>query len=130
MGFDLYIQLSLTMCPETGKPYYYGTTKETGKFEKIYELPDIEIPKQYRKYLYGRGHFFHVYTDYFNENDVFDVSTNVFLEHYPTWETFTQSSYYTDDDPDAWTKEDHIGFKKLLTYLSKQDLPFAVSWSY
>ena len=130
MGFDLFIQLCLHMCPERGKPFYYGTNPDTGKIDKIYELPQVEIPKKYRKYLYGRGHYLHVYTGYFNQNDVYDVSTNVFLEHFPTWDTFAESEYYTDDDPDAWTQENHEGFRKLLVYLSKQEYPFAVSWSY
>jgi len=130
MGFDLYIQLNLHMCPETGKPYYYGTNKETKRIEKMYELPAIEIPKKYRNYLYGRGHQFHVYTDYFNNNDVYDVSVNVFLEHFPSWDEFAESEYYTDDDPDAWKQEDHETFHKLLVYLSEQPYPFTVSWSY
>jgi hypothetical protein len=124
MGFDLYIHMNLTMDETTGKPFYYGKN-----YEKIYELPSIEIPEELRKYLYGRGHHFHVYTDKFNRKDIFEVNVNTFLERFPSWTRFTESDYY-EDDPDWWTREDHKNFKKLLKFLADQPIGFTVSWSY
>lgn len=130
MGFDLCFQMCLHLCNETGKPFYYGRNPETNQIEKIYGVPEVEIPKKLRSSLVLRGHFLHVYTDYFNENDVFDVSVNVFQEHFPSWDEFLDSNYYSDDDPDAWTEKDHRNLKKLVKFLCKQPFPFAVSWSY
>jgi hypothetical protein len=124
MGFDLYIHMTLMMDETTGKPFYFGKN-----LEKIYELPAVEIPEELRKYLYGRGHFFHVYTDKFNRKDIFEVSVSTFLERYPTWKRFEESDYY-EDDPSCWSRDDHKNFKKLLKFLEDQPIGFTVSWSY
>ncbi len=124
MGFDLFIHMTLLMDDGTGKPYYYGKNAE-----KIYELPNIEIPKELQKYLYGRGSHFHVYTDKFNRKDIFEVNVRTFLERFPSWHRFEESDYY-EDDPDAWTREDHKNFKKLLKLLADLPIGFTVSWSY
>ena len=124
MGFDLYIHMTLLMDETTGKPYYYGKNSE-----KIYELPTFEIPEELRKYLYGRGHYFHVHTDKFNRKDIFEVNVSTFLEKYPSWRRFVESDYYDEDYMD-WTREDHKNFKKLLEFLADQPVGFTVSWSY
>jgi hypothetical protein len=129
MGFDLFLQMSLTMDEATGKPFYYGTNKETGKIERIFEIPQIDIPEQLRKYLYGRGHHFHVYTEKFNRKDIFHVGVSAFLDRFPSWTRFAESDYYTDE-PAGWTHEDHKNFKKLLKLLEEQKVSFTVSWSY
>jgi len=128
MGFDLFIHMTLHMCPETGKPYYYGYNYEKHS-DKMYELPTVNIPEELRKYLYGRGHHFHVYTDKFNRKDIFEVSVETFLERFPSWKRFEDSDYF-EDDPEGWTREDHKNFKKLLKFLSEQSIGFTVSWSY
>lgn len=130
MGFDLSFLMSLHLCPKTGKPFYYGVNPETKRMDKIYGVPELEIPEELRKSLVLRGHFLHVYTDYFNDNDVYDVSANVFLEHFPSWEEFLESEWYSEEDPDAWTKKDHKNLKKLVKFLCKQPIQFMVSWSY
>ncbi len=124
MGFDLFIHMNLMMDDGTGKPFYYGKNAE-----KIYELPVVEIPEELRKYLYGRGHFFHVYTDKFNRKDIFQVSVSAFLERYPSWRKFQDSDYYDEEHPD-WTHDDHKNFKKLLKLLEETTPGFSVSWSY
>lgn len=124
MGFDLFIHMSLTMDAETGKPFYFGKD-----YEKIYELPTIEIPPELKKYLQGRGHHFHVYTDKFNRKDIFEVNVTTFLERYPSWNRFMESDYY-EEDPEGWTRDDHKNFKKLLKFLEDQKVNFTVSWSY
>ncbi len=124
MGFDLFIHMSLMMDDGTGKPFYYGKD-----FEKVYEIPTIDIPEELRKYLYGRGSHFHVYTDKFNRKDIFQVSVSAFLERFPSWRKFEESDYYADF-PEDWTREDHKNFKKLLKFLEDQKVGFSVSWSY
>lgn len=129
MGFDIFITMTLQMCPETGKPYYYKYNKYTG-VNKIYEIPSLEVPQQLRKYLVGRGHFFHAYTDHFNDREVYDTSVDVFLEEFPTWEDVTGYEAYHEDIPEFWNEEDHENFKKLLQWCSVQDCSFRVVWSY
>jgi hypothetical protein len=129
MGFDLFIHMTLLMDEATGKPFYYGTNKETGKTERIFEIPSLEIPEELRKYLYGRGHYFHVYTEKFNRKDIFEVSVGTFLERFPSWRRFEESDYF-EDDPEGWTHQDHKNFKKLLKFLADQPIGFTVSWSY
>jgi len=124
MGFDLFIHMTMLMDAETGKPFYYGKNGE-----KVYELPVVEIPEELRKYLYGRGHHFHVYTEKFNRKDIFEVSVSTFLERFPSWRKFEESDYYAEE-PDYWTREDHKNFKKLLKHLESQSPGFTVSWSY
>ena len=128
MGFDINVNMVLHMCPKTGKPFYYGYKKETNNYEKIYELPTLVVPETIREYLVGRGHIFHAYTEFFNENDVYDVSVEDFLEHYPSWEEVVEHSSYEDDC--CWTDEDHEGFKQLLEWCMKQTVAFRVNWSY
>jgi hypothetical protein len=124
MGFDLFIHMTLLMDHATGKPFYYGKG-----IEKIYELPTVNIPEELQKYLYGRGHHFHVYTEKFNRKDIFEVNVRTFLERFPSWRRFEESDYY-EDDPNGWTREDHKNFKKLLNLLADLPIGFTVSWSY
>jgi hypothetical protein len=129
MGFDLFIHMNLMMDDVTGKPFYYGINKETGKTEKLYELPVVEIPEELRQYLYGRGHHFHVYTDKFNRKDIYQVSVSAFLERFPSWHRYEESDYW-EDDHEGWTRDDHKNFKKLLKFLEAQSIGYSVSWSY
>ena len=129
MGFDINISLNLGMCPETGKPFYYKYNKHVGVI-KTYEIPPIEVPKQLRNYLVGRGHLFHAYTEPFNEREVFDVSVEQFLEEFPSWEQVMEHEEFRDDIPDFWNEDDHNNFKKLIEWCSVQDCSFRVSWSY
>lgn len=129
MGFDLYIHMCMIMDETTGKPFYYGLNEETGKSEKIFGLPIIEIPEELRKYMYLRGHHMHVYTDKFNRKDIYHVSSDTFLERFPSWTRYRDSDYYADD-PSAWTHDDHRNLKKLLKFLELQMVDFSVSWNY
>ncbi len=108
----------------TGKPYYIND-----KYEKVFELPIVSIPQELQKYLYGRGHYFHVYTDKFNRKDIYHVSVSTFLDKFPSWSRFLNSDYYDEEHQD-WTREDHKNFKKLLQHLEKQHPGYSVSWSY
>ncbi len=51
MGFDINISMELYMCPEKGKPFYFK--KKDGKFEKIYDFPDILVPGKMCDYIEG-----------------------------------------------------------------------------
>ena len=128
MGFDLTIDLKMSMCPETGKPFYYKYNEEKKSIEKVYELPDLVVPEEKRPYLIKKGHHFHAYTDYFNEKDIFDVDVDTFLDSFPSWDDVIESSYYKEED--GWTYKDHKQFKKLLKWCAKQEPYFYVSWSY
>jgi hypothetical protein len=131
MGFDINVDLCYNMCSETGKPYYYHYDTETKKMLRVYELPQVEVPKELRQYLVGRGHLFFAYTQYFNDNDMgYCISADVFLDHYPSWEEVMEHEEFRDDVPDFWNEDDHNGFKKLLEWCVKQDYCFQVSWSY
>ena len=125
MGFDIHVTLMLHLCPETGKPYYYACS-EDGTTQKMYGVPDVEVPKEFRTYLCGRGHHFHAYTEYFNEMEQYDVDVEEFLLHYPSWDEVQDNVNYDDE----WTKEDHDGFEDLLSWCSGQPSPYRVAWSY
>lgn len=116
------------MCPARGKPYYIK--KVNTRYEKCYEIPDITVPDKICDYLEGRGHLFHAYTDYFNEQDIFNVSVDEFLEHYPSWEDVQKHDYFRDDIVGYWSEKDHDWFKLLLEWCVKQEVSFRVMWSY
>lgn len=122
MGFDIHIQMILYMCPASGKPYSYMNS------EKAYGLPDVIVPKKLCKYLVGRGHIFHAYTEYFNSQETYCVSAEEFLEHFPSWEEVVEHENYSDED--GWAVEDHRGFQALLEWCVTQEVSFQVSWSY
>ena len=125
MGFDIQITVTFHLCPETGKLYHYETNPQD-IIEKVYGVPDIEVPEEFRKYLVGRGHIFHAYTEYFNETQHYDVGVEDFLAHYPSWEEVVAHPNYYDE----WTKEDHDGFEDLLAWCTGQPILYGVSWSY
>jgi len=122
MGFDLHIKLVLHMCPDTGKPFYYNKDD----FRKMYDISEINVPEEYRKYLVIRGHFLHVYTRVFNEEDRFEVDTSEFLDEFPSWKITRADDKYDD----YWTEQDHRSFKALLKWTVQQPAFFVVSWSY
>lgn len=121
MGFDLYIHLNLLMCPQKGKPYYFGPN-----LEKVYDLPDFTIPQHLHPYLQGRGPQFLAYLQNLNTDEQREVDLEEFLENYPEWKDVAN-----DEDYDtAWTQEDHNTFADLLEYLHRLSYPFRISWSY
>ena len=123
MGFDLFIHMSFMMCPTSGKPYYFND-----EFERKYDMPTIEIPENLRKYLYGRGSHFHVYTKRFIRRGLSEVDVDDFLEKYPSWRKYKNSD--SSEENQYWTREDHKNFKNLLRFLANQEVSFTVSWSY
>lgn len=128
MGFDFFIQLILQVCPETGKPFYYNSSPEKGMY-KEYTLPELNIPEKHRRFLQGRGSIFHVYTHTFNEENIYTVDIDRFLEVFPEWEEVIDSSWYEGWE-DEWTEQDHDDFKEALTWFSKQHPNYQATWSY
>ena len=80
------------------------------------------------KYLVGRGHIFHAYTEYFNHQERYCVSVDEFLDQYPSWEKVIEHENYYDED--GWMHEDHEGFRQLLEWCLNQEMSFQVNWSY
>lgn len=121
MGFDINIEMVLSMCAETGKPYSYGKD-----LERVYDFSTILVPQELKQYLVGRGPVFHAYTQHFNYEDRYNVPVYEFLEHYPSWDS-VQEEYA---DHEYWTEEDHNKFKELLEWCKAQRVSFRVDWSY
>lgn len=120
MGFDISIEMSLAIHPETGRPYYYNYDSSA----RIDGVPDIVVPEHLRRYLKGRGNIFHVYTQFFNEENRFNVGVREFLEHFPSWDDVQ----VVDDD--YWTEKDHCLFKELIEWCAEQTVEFRIDWSY
>ncbi len=118
------------MCAETGRPYYLSYDTQTRTWTKEYTLPDVQIPLHLQKYLVGRGHLFHAYTEHFNLQEIYKTDVGSFLEHFPSWDEVIQNDFYSDDYEDCWNEEDHANFKDLLEFLTNQDVTYTVVWSY
>ena len=124
MGFDIKVEMVMSMCTETGKPCYYGKD-ENGFYQRFYTLPNITVPEDLREYLTGRGRHFHTYTRNAELQWGLSASVNFLLEKYPSWEEVKRENEGT-----WWTEKDHEGFKKLLQWCDMQDVFFMVTWSY
>jgi hypothetical protein len=125
MGFDFSIELCLRLCATTGKPYTYGPS-----FRKNYELPTVEVPEKHRRFLQLRGSIFHAYTEFYNENDIYQVPVDGLLDAFPSWETVKESSWYEDYEEEDWSEADHNAFKAALEWFVAQPFSFQASWSY
>lgn len=125
MGFDIYIKMSMMICPETGRPFYTKKNKETGKYEKLYEFPSVIVPEHLRKYITGRGWHFSAYIEEYVE-PVMNCDVDFMLEGFPSWEDVQIHEKYDD----SWTSDDHFAFEDLLIWCNQQDVPFEVCWSY
>lgn len=130
MGFDLAITCTLHICPETGKPFYYGTDPTTHKITKVYEMPDIEVPEELKPYLQMRGHHLHTYIKKWDEENIYLIDTEIFLEKYISWNEYRASCDSDYADEDYWTEKDHNNLRLLLEWCAKQSINFQVSWSY
>jgi hypothetical protein len=127
MGFDLYITVKYSLCPETGKPYYYSKQG----LEKKYSLPDIQIPNHLRKYLQGRGKIFHIYIKEFDFDGKMETDADSFLLEYPLWDQVKDADWYDESWEDIWTEKEHNEFRELLVHLTTSyDCHFTVEWSY
>jgi hypothetical protein len=129
MGFDFAIHLSVSICDETGKPCYYARDPETKRFGKVYALPDIVVPEEHRRFLKQRGGIYHIYTEYFNQYDIYDVDIHTFLRQFPSWEIVKEKEVYSAHS-DYWTEHEHTALLGALHWFALQGESFIVSWSY
>ena len=129
MGFDFAIHLSVIICDETGKPCYYARDPETKRFRKIYALPDVVVPEEHRRFLKQRGGIYHIYTEYFNQYDIYEVDIHTFLRQFPSWETVKEKEVYSDHSY-YWTEEEHTALLAALHWFILQGESYIVSWSY
>lgn len=99
-------------------------------WEKVYEIPNLEIPEQYLPFVQDRGHLYHLYTDYFNDRDIYSTSPVELLKHFPSWEEVASSSIYEGYTEEDWSKKTHNLFREALEWFSSQPYSFQASWSY
>lgn len=125
MGFDFSIQLILKICSKTGQPFFYSN-----KFEKIYELPKLEVPEEFRPFVQDRGRLYHVYTDDFNIDNKLEASPEELLDVFPDWEDVKGSDYYEGYTENDWSEKTHNLFREALEWFAKQPYSFQASWSY
>jgi hypothetical protein len=128
MGFDFSIELCICLCPSTGKPYVYHY--EPGKPPKEYELPNIVVPEQHRRFVDMRGHFLHMYTDTYNDVDVYTACVDSLLSVFPSWDELKNNPSYDEYLESDWTESDHEAFKQALEWFVSQPYSFQASWSY
>lgn len=124
MGFDLSIQVRFFICENTGKLYYYGRKN----FDRMYGVPELNIPEEWWIYIKHRGRIFRAYIDAFEEQNNMSPDITDFEENFPTWEYIKESVEYENGWADEWTENDHNEYKKMVQWLAKQDIPYFVSW--
>lgn len=125
MGFDFTIHLVVSICPSTGQPFIY-----TKGWEKLYEIPKLEIPEEYRQFLQDRGRLYHAYTEYFNQNDRNYATTEELVETFPKWEEVKGSDWYEGYTEDDWSEQTHKLFYEALQWFTEQPHTFLANWSY
>lgn len=128
MGFDLVIHAEFMLCPDTGKPYYYGKDGNN-KLICVYDLSPIVVPPEHRKFLTLRGGFLHSYTTRIFENDdILEATPATMLDIFPSWEDIKANE--PDCEP-YWSEADHNGFKEALEWMdSKSPIQYRLHWSY
>lgn len=129
MGFDLNILCSINLCSTTGKPYYLQV--QDGEIRKVYGMPEITVPAEFRKFLHQNGDYFHAYTTSRVDPayaSITEMSVLSFLDQFPEWmDVLIDVNYHKED---GWTKEDHLSFKKALHWFSDQPVDYIIRWSY
>ena len=124
MGFDLVIQVRFFICENTGKLYYY----QREGFDRIYGVPEMNIPEKWWKYIKLRGNIFQAYVEYFELRDKNSIDVSELNDNYPIWWDVRDSVDYEDGWEHEWTEKDHKEFREFIKWCSKQDIPFFVSW--
>jgi len=118
MGFNIQINCTLEICPDTGKHFYYN------RFEKIYDMPQV-IPEQYRKYVSMKGKHFRIYTNLITDDIVTSVEN--FVDKYPKWSDIVEDPDYNEDSK-IWNEDKHDQFYDALKWFSKQNICYMISW--
>jgi hypothetical protein len=122
MGFDLFISVSILLCPETGLMYEYNDD-----LTKTYNINNVRVPEHLRRFVKQRGHYLRLYTS--RVTDEYSTGADNFLDKFPEWAEILEDDEY-DDFKDRWTEEDHNLFKETLAWLVGQKVNAIVSWSY
>lgn len=118
MGFCVHIFRNLNLCPETGKPFYYGR-----KLEKIYDVKDVLIPVEYWRFLYEKNP---IYQAYVRDGHYYDTADRVYYE-FPSWEDVKEMFPDAEEEYD-WTQGDHELFGDALRWFSIQQEMYTISW--
>ena len=120
MGFDLWISCSLSVCQETGRPYFLGKNGA-----KEFDLGKIvPVPEEYRRFLRMRGPMMYEYTRSFGQYETI-VDAVMFLDGFPPWDEVEK-----DERDEPWTSLDHNKFYAAVEWLAHQDATYLVNWSY
>lgn len=123
MGFTINIHACISICPNTGNPYYIGKKNDNDKYAKIYGIPDIEVPTEYRRFLNDKNK---IYIEYLDMNKSFDDIINI-LDTFPDWNYIKE--LYPDVENDCnWGELEHNLFKKALEWFDDQQVRFIMLW--
>lgn len=125
MVFTINIHACVAICPENGKPYYIG--KIDGKYQKIYGFPDIEVPKNYRRFLNESNAIYRTYTQHSESCQYFEDIINI-LDKFPTWNDLDKKFDNIENDYN-WSQADHDLLKQALEWFDDQDVRFVMVWT-
>jgi hypothetical protein len=117
MGFDIYIHLSLQICKDTGRYFYYKGG------DKIYDMP-YTVPEEYREFVSMKGSIFRIYTSLVTD----EVSTSVenFVDKYPNWSDIIEDSNF--EKSLFWNEDKHNRFYAALKWFMEQGSCYNISW--
>lgn len=118
MGFYIHIRRMVDLCPETGTPFYYGPN-----LEKIYNIPEIAVPDQYRRFLYEKNSVYHAYM---SDNCYYD-SVDMVQDMFPTWEQ-VKNLYPDAEERYGWTEQDHNLFRDAIEWFAAQPIGYIIHW--
>ena len=119
MGFDIAISCALSVCQESGRPYFIGINGV-----KVFDLMQIpEVPQEYRRFLNLHGSIFYEYTRSFGKDET-TVDAAVFFERFPPWDEVEC------EEGETWTSLDHNKFYSSMEWFAHADVNYIVSWSY
>ena len=121
MGFDLWISCSLSVCQETGRPYFLR--KNGVKDFDLTHLP--VVPEEYRRFIQLRGHVLYEYTRSFAKHET-TVDAVMFLDGFPQWDEVEQD----EGDSTVWTSLDHNKFFAAVEWFAYSEAAYLVNWSY
>ena len=115
MGFYITISVNLYLDRKTGKLYYYDN-----EFEKVYNISDIKVPEEYKRFLSEKGSH---YPLYMRNDNCFDFVKDVYA-CFPSWEEIKEN--LTDND--EWTKQDHCLFEQAIKWFAEQNIQFIINF--
>ena len=125
MGLTINIHACISICTDTGKPYYIGKNNVDDKYAKLYGIPDIEVPTEYRRFLNEKNN---IYLEYLDLDRSYDDIINI-LDSFPTWNDI-KLSYPNVENDWNWSEVDHNLFKKALEWFDDQEVRFIMVWDH